>query len=125
MKLILDTHVILWWLEDRTNVSESARDAISDPTNIAMVSAVSAWEVAIKRGLGKLDAPSDFVESIEFCGFLSLPITMKHGMATESLPLHHRDPFDRMLIAQAIVENATLVTRDPLIRLYGIPTITA
>lgn len=123
MKLLLDTHVILWWLEDRANVSEGARDFISDPTNIAMVSAVSAWEIAIKRSLGKLQAPGDFIAAIELCGFQSLPITLQHGLATETLPTHHRDPFDRMLIAQAIVENATLVTRDPLIRQYGVATI--
>lgn len=125
MKLLLDTHAVLWWLEDRANLSETARDAIADPANIAFVSAVSAWEIAIKRSLGKLDAPGNFVEAIELCGFQSLPITLKHGLATESLPSHHRDPFDRMLIAQAIVENATLVTRDPLIRQYGVATIHA
>lgn len=125
MKLLLDTHAILWWLEDRANLSETARDAISDPANFAMVSAVSAWEIAIKRSLGKLDAPLDFMEAIDLCGFYSLPITMKHGLATESLPALHRDPFDRMLVAQAMIENATLVTRDPLIRQYGIATINA
>ena len=125
MKLIFDTHVLLWWLEDPANVSEAARYAIADPNNEVYLSAVSVWEVAIKRGLGKLDAPSDFVEASVECGLLTLPISIQHALATEHLPMHHRDPFDRMLVAQAIVENATLLTRDPLIPPYGISTIRA
>ena len=123
MILLFDTHAILWWLEDPTSLSAAAREAITDPENEVFVSAVSAWEIAIKRGLGKLDAPGDFGIAIETCGFKSLPITISHGLATEQLPPHHRDPFDRMLIAQAQLENATLITRDPLIAMYQVPII--
>ena len=123
MILLLDTHAILWWLDDPTSLSAAAREAITDPENEVFVSAVSAWEIAIKRGLGKLDAPADFAITIETCGFQSLPITIAHGLATEQLPPHHRDPFDRMLIAQAQLENATLITRDPLIAMYQVPII--
>lgn len=111
MTLLLDTHVVLWWLDDPALLSEDARDAIADPVNDVFVSAVVAWEIAIKRGLGTVTAPPDFETAIRASGFRELPVTVAHAFATESLPLHHRDPFDRMLIAQAIVEAATIVSR--------------
>ena len=86
---------------------------------------MSAWEIAIKRRLGKLDAPSDFEGAILSCGFRPLPISMAHALATETLPGHHRDPFDRMLVAQAIIEGATLISRDLDIRRYDVPMIAA
>jgi PIN domain nuclease of toxin-antitoxin system len=123
MKLLLDTHIVLWWLDDPALLSSDARDAIADPANDVLVSAVVAWEIAIKRGLGKLTAPPDFEAAIQSAGFETLPITVAHALATESLPPHHRDPFDRMLVAQAQFENCTIVTRDPVLAQYGVPTI--
>lgn len=123
MKLLLDTHIVLWWLDDPTLLAEAARNAISDPDNDVFVSAVVAWEIAIKRGLGKLTAPPDFESAIEACGFIPMVITVEHALGVESLPLHHRDPFDRMLIAQSQLEDCTIVTRDSEFARYGIATI--
>jgi PIN domain nuclease of toxin-antitoxin system len=110
MKLLLDTHVVLWWLDDPIVLSNSARDAIADFHNEVFVSAAVAWEIAIKRGLGKLAAPTDLQSAIKACQFSPLPITVDHALATEKLPLHHRDPFDRMLVAQALIDNLTVVS---------------
>jgi len=125
MRFILDTHVVLWWLDDPGLLSETARNAIAEPSNEIFVSAASAWEIAIKRGLGKLQTEDHFMEAILACGFKPLAMTMAHALATEELPPHHRDPFDRMLISQAICEGATLITRDSTLMLYGIPIIRA
>lgn len=125
MKLLPDTHVLLWWLDDPLRLSEAARDRISDPENEVLVSAVSCWEIAIKRSLGKLKAPDDLSDVINQCGFVELTISIFHSLKTETLPLHHRDPFDRMLIAQALCESATLVSHDRLFEQYGIPLIHA
>jgi PIN domain nuclease of toxin-antitoxin system len=125
MKLLLDTHVVLWWLDDPTKLTEAARDSIAELANEALVSAAVAWEIAIKTGLGKLTAPDDLEAAIQACRFETLPITVAHAMAIQALPMHHRDPFDRLLVAQAVVEGATIVARDPNIGLYGVPVITA
>jgi len=112
MKLLLDTPVLLWWLDDPLRISEAARDRLADPENEVLVSAVSCWEIAIKRSLGKIQAPDDLREVIEQCGFVELTISILHSLKTETLPLHHRDPFDRMLIAQSLCESATMVSHD-------------
>jgi len=125
MKLLLDTHTVLWWLDDPLLLSLPAREAVAEPSNEVLVSAAVCWEIAVKRGLGKLTAPADLRGAIQSCGFADLDITSSHALATETLPMHHRDPFDRMLVAQAIVEAATLVSRDPLVAAYGVPTIVA
>lgn len=125
MTLLLDTHTFLWWLSNPASLSLDARVAIEDPANQVLVSTVVLWEIAIKRTIGKLSANLNLETAIQDAGFIDLPISVAHIAATEKLPLHHRDPFDRMLVAQAIVENATLVTRDPLIPQYGIATIIA
>lgn len=125
MRLLLDTHVVLWWLDDPNQLSEDAREAIAEPANDVFVSAVTAWEIAIKRSLGKLSAPAGIATAIIDAGFEELPVSFQHAWAVESLPLHHRDPFDRMLIAQAIEENCTLVSRDAAISAYGIPLLVA
>lgn len=125
MKLLLDTHVLLWWLDDPSKISESTRKQIADLENEVLVSAVSCWEIAIKRGLGKLTAPNGLNASIQQCGFVELAISSVHALRTETLPFHHRDPFDRMLIAQSICESATIVTQDRLFQSYGIPLIHA
>jgi PIN domain nuclease of toxin-antitoxin system len=111
VRLLLDTHALLWWLADE-GLTEQARDAIADPDNLAMVSAASAWEISIKKALGKLSAPDDLERQVGDGGFAPLPISIAHGLAAGRLPRHHDDPFDRMLIAQAFGEGLTIVTHD-------------
>ena len=123
MKLLLDTHVVLWWLDDPALLSTSARTAIADPQNTVLVSAAVAWEIAIKRALGKLTAPPDFDTAIQVSGFQALPVTIAHALAAGGLPPHHRDPFDRMLIAQSQHEGCTMVSRDARLVLSGVPLI--
>lgn len=124
-RLLLDTHVFLWWLADAPQLGEPARAAIGDERNEVFVSAVSGWEIAIKRAAGKLRAPDDLDALVEDSGFSHLPITFFHGEQAGALPPHHRDPFDRMLIAQAQAEGLVIVTRDPFIPLYGVRTLAA
>lgn len=111
MRLLLDTHALLWWLAD-DGLTDQARDAVADQANLVMVSAVSAWEISIKKALGKLTAPDDLEQQIDEGGFAPLPITIRHGIAAGELPRHHDDPFDRMLIAQAVAEGLTVLTHD-------------
>lgn len=125
MTLLLDTHVVLWWLDDPALVGHAAREQIRDPENVVLVSAAVAWEIAIKRRLGKLSAPENLEAAVADCGFDFLPITASHALRTESLPDHHRDPFDRLLIAQAVLEDATLVTSDAAMTAYGISLLNA
>lgn len=124
MRLLLDTHVLLWWLDDPTLIVESAREAIAEPNNDVFVSSVSVWEVVLKRSLGKLNAPHNLPNVIAANGFRVLPVTIDHALATESLPWHHRDPFDRMLVAQAIAEGMSFL-RDKWIREYNVPIVLA
>ena len=124
--MLLDTHALIWWqAQDPPMLSARAYDAIADPGNTVFVSAASVWEIAIKRALDKLDVPGDVLEAIEANGFRELPMTAFHAEQAGSLPLHHTDPFDRMLIAQAQAEGLILVTRDANISRYGIRTLTA
>lgn len=111
MRLLLDTNALLWWLAD-AGLTAQAREAIADPANLVAVSAVSAWEISIKKALGKLAAPDDLEHQVQAGGFTPLPITSAHGVAAGQLARHHDDPFDRMLIAQAVAEGLTIVTRD-------------
>jgi PIN domain nuclease of toxin-antitoxin system len=108
---LLDTHALLWWLADE-GLTDQARDAVADPANLVMVSAVSAWEISIKKALGKLAAPDDLERQVDEGGFTPLSISIGHGIAAGELPRHHDDPFDRMLIAQAVAEGLTVVTHD-------------
>lgn len=119
MRLLLDTHALLWWLADE-GLNEQARDAIADPDNLVMVSATSAWEISIKKALGKLSAPDDLEQQIDESGFAPLPISIAHGIAAGRLPRHHDDPFDRMLIAQAYAEGLTIVTHDKRFADYNV-----
>jgi PIN domain nuclease of toxin-antitoxin system len=112
-------------LSDDPLLSQAARAAIAHPEADVAVSAASAWEVSIKRALGKLTAPADLVEQMARQRFSQLPITVAHALMAGALPRHHDDPFDRMLVAQARIEGLTLVTRDPRIGLYDVPTIPA
>ncbi len=125
MNLLLDTHVVLWWLSDDPTLSDAARSAIADPENTVFLSAVVVWEIRIKQGIGKLDLPEDFGEVLAQQSFPELSITVQHADAVAVLPAIHRDPFDRLLVAQAMVERMTIVTRDPFIADYGIDIIVA
>ena len=124
MRLLLDTHALLWWLADDDRLGRSARDAIAD-ADVVVVSAVSAWEIAIKQAVGKLTGPRDLAGEIRANGFTELPVTSAHALAAGELPPHHSDPFDRMLVAQARLEDLTLVTRDPRLAEYGIAHLRA
>ncbi|MBO3752643.1 type II toxin-antitoxin system VapC family toxin [Streptosporangiaceae bacterium NEAU-GS5] len=119
MSLLLDTHVVLWWLTDDPSLGDDIKDRLDHEADV-YVSAATIWEVAIKQAMGKLSEPSDLPELIRDCGFRALPITVDHAIAADRLPLLHRDPFDRMLIAQADSEGLTLVTRDAAIQKYDV-----
>jgi PIN domain nuclease of toxin-antitoxin system len=121
MRLLLDTHAFLWWLSDDRRLSTAARDAIREPHAIVHVSAATIWEIAIKAKLGRLDVrDSDLVAEIEANGFTELAITARHAQSAGALPRHHDDPFDRMLIAQAQMEDLVVVTHDRRFRRYGV-----
>lgn len=129
MKLLLDTHVLLWSASDPDRIAPAARAEIEDPANVRLVSAACAWEIATKHALGKLplrEPPEPFCRRAlhDLCGE-ELAISVRHALLAASLPNHHRDPFDRMLVAQAIVEGATLVTADHLLPPYGVPLLWA
>ncbi len=118
--LLVDTNVIVWLLlGDRSRVSETARDALEDERNSVAVSAATVWEIAIKRSLGKLTIEDRWARALTGLGFDALPVTAIHAEAVEHLPWHHRDPFDRLLIAQAATEGLELVTADPRFAAYG------
>jgi len=125
MKLLLDTHVLLWWLDEPAQLGEAARDAIQRDANLVYVSAATAWEIVIKKALGKLDAPDNLAEVLRECRLTPLPITVEHALGVQSLPMHHRDPFDRILVAQARAEGMTIVTRDARIFEYDVSNIMA
>jgi PIN domain nuclease of toxin-antitoxin system len=123
VNLLLDTHVLIWWDEGR-RLTEAARRAIEAADSV-YVSAASAWEVAIKVGLGRLRPARTVEQATEESGFLELPVSFRHAERVAGLPPHHRDPFDRLLIAQAEVEGLTLVTRDPVFGRYAVERIEA
>ena len=125
MRLLLDTHALLWWLEDSPELSADARERIADGSNEVAVSAASAWEMAIKQAAGRLRVPDDLGDALEASHLMPLPITLEHAFRAGSLPPHHQDPFDRMLIAQALIEGLTIVTRDARFEPYGVPLLAA
>lgn len=124
-RLLLDTHALLWALSDPGSLSDEARDAISDRDSYVAASAASAWELSIKQTLGRVEIPEQLEEELERVGFDPLAITVPHALRAGSLPPHHRDPFDRMLVAQSEIEELTLVTRDERLALYGVPVLAA
>ena len=125
MNLLLDTHALLWWLDDYPTLSRKAKAAIADGKNMVFISAVVIWEIKIKQALRKLKIPPNFRRVLDDQPFNMLDITVAHAHATGDLPAYHRDPFDRMLVAQAKVEGFTLVTRDIRLKEYKIPIIKA
>jgi len=125
MNLLLDTHVLLWWLADDPRLGDRARDLIADPDNAVYLSAVVTWEIRIKQSIGKLDIPTDFRPVVDAQGFTGLPLTIDHTDALAALPMHHRDPFDRMLVAQARSEGLTVLTADASFRSYDVGVVPA
>jgi PIN domain nuclease of toxin-antitoxin system len=123
--LLLDAHALLWWLADDPTLEAAARAAIASPANDVLVSAATVWEIEIKRALGKLEAPDGLVDAVEASAFQALPISLADAERAGRLPSHHRDPFDRMLVAQAIRLDAVIVSRDDSFAPYGLEVLPA
>ncbi len=127
MRLLLDTHALLWWLAGDAQLSPAAREAIGNPAHELFVSAASAWEVATKHRLGKLPGAGplvvDFAREVRRQGFQPLPVTLEHGQVAGQLPGPHRDPFDRMLVAQAREEKLAVVSNDAALRAFGVALV--
>lgn len=127
MRALLDTHVFLWWITDNSQLSPLAREIISNGENELFLSAASGWEMAIKAKLGKLQLPDDIssfiADQLAINNFTALPIQMKHALHVYTLPDYHRDPFDRLLIAQAQTEDLPILTADPQIARYPVKVI--
>ena len=124
-RILLDTHALIWWLDGDNKLGLNAIEQISNPENDIYVSAATVWEMSIKQQMGKLVAPEDIESKVEQAGFSALPITLFHGQQAGKLPLHHKDPFDRMLIAQAQAEGLQIITQDKKFSSYGINIIDA
>jgi PIN domain nuclease of toxin-antitoxin system len=122
MNLLLDTHIVLWAMTGDATLGEEFLDRLRHDPDM-FLSPVSLWEITIKQATGKLAGPTDLAEQVRDVGFRELPVTHAHAIAAGRLPLHHRDPFDRMLVAQAITEGMTLVSRDASIALYDVETL--
>lgn len=125
MNVLLDTHVLLWWLSDDPRLGARARELIADPDTTVYLSAVVMWEIRIKQAIGKLAVARDFRTVVDTQGFTELPLTINHTEALAQLPMHHRDPFDRMLIAQARSERLTVVTADESLCAYEVSVLDA
>jgi PIN domain nuclease of toxin-antitoxin system len=123
VKLLLDTHALLWALSAPRSLAPKLRERLERAETTVLVSVVSAWEIEIKRAIGKLDAPDDLVQQMSRHRFLELPIHLRHVACLRRLPPHHRDPFDRMLVAQALADDLTLVTRDRRILAYPVKSL--
>lgn len=123
MRVLLDTHVLLWWVADHPRLSSTHRELIGDPANDVLVSAISHAEIAIKVSNGKLQLPGDLTPIAQQSGFEALPFTAAHADALGRLPWHHRDPFDRMLIAQAAIEGVPILSVDAHMREYEIAVL--
>ncbi len=124
MRLLLDSHAFLWWVADDPKLSQAARGEISNPESLVFVSAATIWEITVKTALGRLEpGDADLVAEISENGFLELSITARHAERAGRLPRHHEDPFDRMLVAHAMSEGLTCVTRDPVFSKYDVATL--
>lgn len=124
MRLLLDTHVLLWWLSEQ-RIAPKARAAIAAADSDVWVSAATVWEMSIKSGLGKLAVPDDLADQLGHHQFEVLAIGLEHALTVRTLPAHHTDPFDRMLVSQALCEDLTVVTRDSNIARYDVPVLRA
>lgn len=125
MRLLLDTHTFLWWMTDDPRLTQEARYQIANHKSFVAISAAVVWEISIKSARGKLEAVEDLEEQVEKQGFAPLPIHIGHAIRAGALPALHRDPFDRMLVAQAQIEGMTIVTRDENIARYDVGTLAA
>ncbi len=125
MILVLDAHTVLWWLADEPSLSSEAASAIDDPANQVLVSAATIWEIEAKRQAGRLQAPADLLAALEQAAILTVPVTAEDAVAAAGLPRHHADPFDRMLVAQAMRLDAIIVTKDRALAAYGIEILPA
>jgi PIN domain nuclease of toxin-antitoxin system len=125
VKILTDSHVLLWWLDDPKRIALPARALIADPANVVFFSAASIWEIGLKSSKGKLRIDGDVVAALQADGFEPLPVTMAHAARSLALPDTHGDPFNRMLIAQALADGLVLATRDRLILQYDVPTLEA
>ena len=125
MILLLDAHALLWWLSDDPRLSLAARRSLEDPTNDVLVSAASIWELEIKRLAGRLEAPDDITAALEEADIAALPLTGLDAVAAARLPAHHRDPFDRVVVAQAQRLDAVVVTSDRAFGAYDVKVLTA
>jgi len=127
MRLLLDTHALLWWTVDDPRLSSRARDAVQDVRNEVYVSAATVWEISIKAALGRLELPADhdslWIAELRSNGFRPLPVGIAHAVGVRDLPLHHRDPFDRLLVVQALFEGLTLVSDDQALQAYAVPLL--
>lgn len=121
--LLADTHTLLWWRGRKASLSPDAREAMEDGASPLFFSAASVWEIAIKRARGKLDVPERLLDTMQEQGFVELKVDSRHALIAGSLPPHHADPFDRMLVAQAQCEGLTLVTCDPDIAAYDVQVL--
>ena len=128
MNLLLDTHVLLWWIDGSKRLGKRAKAAMVRPSASLWISAASVWELAIKLGAGRLktnEPLEEIISSLLEIGFQALPISLPHALAIRALPAKHADPFDRILVAQAQCEDLTIVTTDPAIAAYDVRTIDA
>ncbi len=124
MRVLLDTHALLWWLTDDPALSRRAHEVIADPDSVLFVSAASLWEISVKSAAGRIDTGDlNLPEEIASSGFLDLPINSHHAWQAGQLPRHHGDPFDRLLAAQALRERLVCVTRDKAFARYGVPVL--
>ena len=124
-RILLDTHVLIWWFDGNDKLGLNAREQITNLENDIYVSSATVWEMSIKQQMGKLVAPEDIEAKVEQAGFISLPISLFHAQQAGRLPQHHKDPFDRMLIAQAQAEGLQILTKDQHFPAYGIKLINA
>lgn len=124
MRLLIDTHILLWWLADDDRLPEGPRDAVNTAAEVRF-STASVWEIAIKRKLGRLEVPEDYLDAVDAGEIDLLPITGQHAEIAGALPRHHEDPFDRMLVAQAKADDLTLVTADRRLTDYDLPVLLA
>ena len=125
MNLLLDSHVLLWALHDPERLTVEAAEAIRSPRNAVFFSAASAWELDLKAAAGRLDLPADWLDAAESTGFLEIPVTAAVAMRSARLPWHHRDPFDRLLIALALARGLRIATREGMMASYGVPVLEA